>query len=80
MTRGLFESVEVSGRPLRLPAMVPKLVDTPGRTDWAGPALGEHTDSVLQDILGLAEEDLEPLHQAGAIGRPGTTSQQDENL
>jgi crotonobetainyl-CoA:carnitine CoA-transferase CaiB-like acyl-CoA transferase len=35
--RGRLEQVEVEGRPLVLPALGPKLSDTPGRTDWPGP-------------------------------------------
>ena len=32
----------------------PKLSDTPGEVRWAGPELGEHTDEVLTDVLGLS--------------------------
>ncbi len=35
------------GREIPLPAVTPKLSDTPGDTRWLGPALGEHTDEVL---------------------------------
>ena len=35
--RGMFEVVEVGGRPLKLPAMTPKLSGTPGGTEWPGP-------------------------------------------
>ena len=33
------------GTALKLPGIVPKLSETPGRMDWVGPALGEHTDA-----------------------------------
>ena len=36
------------GTPLKLPGIVPKLSETPGDIDWIGPALGAHTDEVLQ--------------------------------
>lgn len=32
------------------------------------PALGEHTEEVLQRVLGLCEEDLDKLRKCGAIG------------
>ena len=45
--RGRFETVEVGGKPLALPALGPKLLDTPGRTDWPGGELGTDNDTVL---------------------------------
>jgi crotonobetainyl-CoA:carnitine CoA-transferase CaiB-like acyl-CoA transferase len=52
--RGMVEHVAVGGRPLALPAIPPHLSATPGRTEWAGPALGAHTAEVLRDWLGEA--------------------------
>ena len=51
--RGMFEQVEVAGKPLKIPAIPPLLGDTPGRTDEPGPALGAHTEEVLGRLLGL---------------------------
>ncbi len=65
--RQMFESVEVNGRPLRLPAIVPKLSDTPGSTRWAGPDLGSHTREVLSEILGFGDADLERAQRDGVI-------------
>jgi len=59
--RGMFEEVEVGGRPLKLPAVVPKLSETPGRTEWAGPEVGAHTREVLSGILGLSDAELDAL-------------------
>ncbi len=50
--RGLFEELEVDGKPLSVPALPPFLSATPGGSDWAGPALGEHSDAVLGELLG----------------------------
>lgn len=65
--RQMFESVEVNGHPLRLPAIVPKLSDTPGSTRWPGPDLGSHTREVLSEILGFGDEDLERVKRTGVI-------------
>lgn len=68
--RGLFEEVETGGRPLKLPAILPKLSATPGGTDWAGPDLGEHTREVLQGLLELTEIELTDLAACGVICAP----------
>jgi crotonobetainyl-CoA:carnitine CoA-transferase CaiB-like acyl-CoA transferase len=65
--RGMFESVEVNGRLLQIPAIPPLLGATPGRTDTPGPALGAHTDEVLESLLGLKAEARAELRAAGAI-------------
>jgi crotonobetainyl-CoA:carnitine CoA-transferase CaiB-like acyl-CoA transferase len=65
--RGLFEEVEVPLGTLKIPAMVPKLSGTPGRSEWAGPELGAHNQQVYGDWLGLAESEIEQLKQQGVI-------------
>lgn len=66
--RGLFEEVAVDDRPLKVPAILPKLSDTPGATRWAGPKVGEHTDEVLGALLGLTSERLMELRREKVIG------------
>jgi crotonobetainyl-CoA:carnitine CoA-transferase CaiB-like acyl-CoA transferase len=66
-SRGLFEEVEAAGRPLKIPALAPKLSATPGRTDWPGPALGAHNREILGGLLGLTEAELETLADLGAV-------------
>lgn len=61
--RGLWESVDDAV----LPALAPKLAATPGRTDWAGPPLGAHTDEVLRERLKLDVEAITALRAAGVI-------------
>jgi crotonobetainyl-CoA:carnitine CoA-transferase CaiB-like acyl-CoA transferase len=65
--RGMFETVQVGGKPLRIPAIPPLLGDTPGRTDTPGPALGAHTDEVLQALLGVSATERAELRGAGVI-------------
>lgn len=65
--RGLFEQVEINGKPLRIPAMMPKLDGTPGRTRWPGPAMGSHNEEVLRDGLGLDAGTWEALKKTGVI-------------
>jgi crotonobetainyl-CoA:carnitine CoA-transferase CaiB-like acyl-CoA transferase len=65
--RGMFESVEVNGRPLKIPALPPLLGETPGRTDAPGPALGAHTDEVLESLLGLQAEARAELRASNVI-------------
>jgi crotonobetainyl-CoA:carnitine CoA-transferase CaiB-like acyl-CoA transferase len=66
--RGLFENVEIDGRPLKIPAIMPKLDATPGRTDWPGMAIGSHNDEILRGILKLDDARIERLRADGVIG------------
>ncbi len=65
--RGLFEQVEVNGKRLQIPALAPRLSETPGRTDWPGPETGEHNQEILGGRLGLASAELDALRVRGVI-------------
>lgn len=65
--RGLFQDVEVGDRRLKIPAILPRLCDTPGRTEWAGPELGAHTDEVLGTLLGLSADERAELKSQGVL-------------
>jgi crotonobetainyl-CoA:carnitine CoA-transferase CaiB-like acyl-CoA transferase len=65
--RGMFETVQVDGDPLKIPALVPRLEDTPGETLWPGPALGEHNEEVLGDLLGYSPSEMKRLAVEGVI-------------
>jgi crotonobetainyl-CoA:carnitine CoA-transferase CaiB-like acyl-CoA transferase len=65
--RGMFESVQVDGRPLKIPAIPPRLGETPGRTDAPGPKLGAHTDEVLEGLLGMTAAARAELRAAGVV-------------
>jgi crotonobetainyl-CoA:carnitine CoA-transferase CaiB-like acyl-CoA transferase len=65
--RELFETVEINGQPLKIPAILPKLNKTPGATRWPGPTLGEHNEQVLGGLLGLSSEAIAELSDSGVI-------------
>lgn len=65
--RGMFEQVEIDGKPLKIPAIVPKLKSTPGRTDWSGPTLGGHNEEVLKGVLGMDDATLSALREQNVI-------------
>lgn len=44
----IVQTHDAQGRALKVPGIVPKLADTPGRMRTPAPLLGEHTDSVLR--------------------------------
>ena len=68
--RELFEQVEINGEPLKIPAIMPKLSDTPGSTEWPGPELGSHTDEILLG-LGLEKSRIKALKEAGIVADSG---------
>jgi len=45
-----------------------RLERTPATIRSSGPALGAHTDAILRDELGLSDEEIAELRQAGIIG------------
>ena len=67
IARGMFQEVEANGRTLQIPAMLPILTETPGTTEWPGPALSEHTDEVLSELLGKDEKEIAQLREDGVL-------------
>ncbi|WP_280554690.1 CoA transferase [Halomonas sp. 25-S5] len=55
-----------NGKPLKVPGVLPRLSATPGRLGVGGPALGQHTDEVL-DELGIDQATRTKLRDAGII-------------
>jgi crotonobetainyl-CoA:carnitine CoA-transferase CaiB-like acyl-CoA transferase len=66
--RKMIETVQVEGLgKLKVPGIVPKLSSTPGKIEWTGPKLGEHTEHVLKDYLGLSEKEYVELKKKGTV-------------
>jgi crotonobetainyl-CoA:carnitine CoA-transferase CaiB-like acyl-CoA transferase len=54
--------------PYLAPGITPKLLTTPGRLTWSGPArMGAHNDEIYGDLLGLSPAEREELGQEGLI-------------
>lgn len=65
--RGLFEEVDIEGKPFKIPALAPRLSETPGGTTWPGPAVGAYNDEVFQRVLGMSDEEIVSLRHDGII-------------
>jgi crotonobetainyl-CoA:carnitine CoA-transferase CaiB-like acyl-CoA transferase len=55
---------------LAMPAIVPRLSETPGEIRWTGRPLGADTDAVLTEVLGLTPAQVDELRGKGVIGHP----------
>jgi succinyl-CoA:(S)-malate CoA-transferase subunit B len=56
-----------TGDTIMMPNVVPRLSRTPGRIQHLGPRLGEHTDEILRDRLGLSDEEIAELRDQRVI-------------
>lgn len=52
---------------LTVPGIPVKLSETPGAMRVAAPTLGQHTDSLLRELLGYTEQQVLELRDAGAL-------------
>ncbi len=65
--REMFQRFALAGGgSVQLPGIVPKLSETPGGTQWLGPALGAHTGEVLSAV-GVSDAEIRELEAAGVI-------------
>ena len=58
-------------RPVRQLGVPVKMSRTPGRAEAPGPALGEHTDEVLE-AAGYSAEQIAELKESGAVAGPAS--------
>lgn len=67
IARSMFEQHQFAdGEPVKLPAITPKLSETPGQTQWLGPQLGEHSEAILRD-LNYSTDEIARLRTQGVI-------------
>lgn len=52
---------------VKMPGVFPKFSRTPGAVRWPGGKLGEHTDEVLRELLGLGDAELAELRRDRVI-------------
>ena len=52
---------------LRMPGLPVRLSSTPGAVRTPAPMLGQHTDEVLHDLLGLSAQEIAALRSAGVV-------------
>ena len=64
--RGMIEGHKLDGVEVLLPGIVPKMSETPGKTRWLGPKLGEHTDEVLARC-GFTRAEIARLRARGVV-------------
>lgn len=62
----LLQAELPGGVRVKMPGIVPKLSETPGEIHWQGPALGQHTASVLAE-LGMTAAHIAQLQQQGVV-------------
>ena len=67
LARGMMTQARLGGASFDVFGSPVKLSETPTKVAGVAPTLGQHTDSVLGDWLGLAEEELARLRAEGAI-------------
>jgi succinyl-CoA--D-citramalate CoA-transferase len=53
--------------PMRMPAPVPRLSETPGALRWSGGRPGTHNEAVFAGLLGMSAGDMSRLRQAGVV-------------
>ncbi|MCV0394920.1 MAG: CoA transferase [Rhizobiaceae bacterium] len=66
--RGMVREVEdrLLGKVLHA-GIVPNIPDDPGAIRWTGPSVGEHTEEVLGERLGLGRDEIAALRAEGVV-------------
>ncbi len=67
----LLDAQLADGAAIRMPGIVPKLSASPGRVEWLGPELGQHTREVLL-ANGFDAEQIDKLASLGVIQAPSS--------
>ncbi|SFD90674.1 formyl-CoA transferase [Lentibacillus persicus] len=68
LSRDMINEFQLNdGESLKVPGVVPKMSDTPGKTNWLGPDLGEHTDDVMKTWLNYDDDKISDLKDKGIL-------------
>lgn len=72
-SRGFFENVDHPYAGARLlPGMIAKMSDSDLRIRFPAPLLGQHNEYVYKELLGLTDQEMADLTEAGIIGTEPT--------
>lgn len=52
---------------IKMQGIVPKMSETPGQVNWAGPAIGEYNEEIYCTRLGMSKEEVDKLKSDGVI-------------
>ena len=55
------------GETIVVPSVIPRLSETPGKIRHLGPKLGQHTDEILETLLGMSAEEISGLKKKRVI-------------
>ncbi|MFZ4790615.1 MAG: CaiB/BaiF CoA transferase family protein [Candidatus Competibacteraceae bacterium] len=55
------------GETIVVPGVIPRLSETPGKIRHLGPKLGQHTEEVLENLLGMSPEEISGLKKKRVI-------------
>ncbi len=55
------------GETIVVPSVIPRLSETPGKIRHLGPKLGQHTDEILENLLGMSAEEISGLRKKRVI-------------
>ena len=65
--RELLGTVSINGKNLKIPAIIPKLSRTPGRTAYPGATLGEYNQEIYKNLLNISPDELKELEEKKII-------------
>lgn len=66
--RCAVRDVDVKDWKVKMAGTFPVIEGVDSQPRWAGPDLGEHTDEVLSENLGLTMEEIDKLRKEGIVG------------
>jgi len=55
------------GETIVVPSVIPRLSETPGKIRHLGPKLGQHTEEILEGLLGMGKEEISGLKKKRVI-------------